>query len=693
MNNKSFFNVYTEYEILKYQFENGFKANKSYMSMNINYSHYSDKRHNINEFEFNCCECHETYPAEELTFNNGKIICKCGAKFAPEDLKPGVQTWLNRVNQYKMHNLRNDTFNRVSVPTVISSKYFYCPKCRTTHELKDMPIENGQRLCSCGELYSFDEVKITHLEDHMSTFGDVFFDNNKITMTFSKYYSTVNGQGIFYWQDGRQRLTMNLETGFSYITNAGHCYRMFNDYYRRNNNGKNAPKMYNSTYSCTSNDTLICVAQAKAEMLVKKYSQYTNLAMLIEKRHYTLKQIIFDRLLKQMDKYMTEYYNNKFSYRIKSFEECVGEPKNVVRELKGNWRKSLINMYDSHLLVLHNRFINLDYKDLKYTALDIINNIQWIEEKRNYKKLPREANNIGLEYICNSVDVSKKLRKKIAAFLDSNEGMTYDRLSDKAYTFVNICKKFKNKENINKIFDSILNASSRDLRARYDANEATMNLWLNYRNETYVSNCNPKELSRKLDLMDDSRRMIINIRNVFGEDWDLNSIKFYNEQQFHDDLVRITTSEDYVYLLNKDKNERQMKPFEMEKDIYELEEIENDIYIARNRAILTNIGSAMGICVGGYGGQVESGRCRIAYIKENGIYKVCIELNGRKNKETNEYQYTIVQAKLQYNDLCVTDETYFNKVKEWAERNNITIDTNDMNIVNENRRQIQAVEF
>ena len=71
MNNTSFFKTYTNYEILKYQFENGIKTNKSYMSMNFNFSHYSEK-HNINEFEFNCCECHETYPAEELTFNNGK---------------------------------------------------------------------------------------------------------------------------------------------------------------------------------------------------------------------------------------------------------------------------------------------------------------------------------------------------------------------------------------------------------------------------------------------------------------------------------------------------------------------------------------------------------------------------------------------------------------------------------------------
>lgn len=692
MNNKSFFKVYSEYEILKYQFENGIKTDKSYMSMGFNFSHYKNN-HRIDEFEFKCCECDEVYQATELTFNNGKLICKCGAKFAPEDLKPGIRSWLNNVIEIKMHNLNNDTFNKVSVPTVINSEYFYCPKCRATQRLNDMPIENGQRLCSCGELYSFDEVKITSLEHHMSTFGDIFFDNNKITMTYSRYYSSVNAQGIFYWQDGRQRLTMNLETGFSYMTNTGYCYRMFNEYYRRNHDGKNAPKMYNCTYSCSANDTLIGVVQAKVDMLMKKYSQHTNLAIFIEKRNYKLKQIIFNKLLEQMDKHMTKYYNNKFSYRIKSFEECVGGPKNVVMTRKGLTRKSLINMYDSHLLILHNRFINLDYNDLKYTVSDIINNIQWVEEKRNYKKLPREANNIGLEYMCNSVNVSKKLRKKIAAFIDSSEGKIYDRLSDKAYTFVNICKNFKNKENINKIFDLISSANGRDLYARYDSNEATMNLWLNYRDETYISNCNATELSNKIDLMDDSRRMITNIRNVFGTDWDLNSIKFYNEQQFHDDLVRITTSEDYMYLINKDKNERQMKPFEMEDDIYELEEVENDIYIARNRAILANIGSAMGICVGGYGGKVETGHCRIAYIKEDGIYKVCIELNRIKNRKTNEYQYTIVQAKLQYNDLCVSDGVYFNKVKEWAERNNIEIDTEDMNIVNEKRRQIQALEF
>ena len=49
MNNKSFFKIYTDYEILKYQFENGIKTNKSYMLTNFDYSHYREK-HNINEY-------------------------------------------------------------------------------------------------------------------------------------------------------------------------------------------------------------------------------------------------------------------------------------------------------------------------------------------------------------------------------------------------------------------------------------------------------------------------------------------------------------------------------------------------------------------------------------------------------------------------------------------------------------------
>ena len=687
MNNNSFFKSWNQCEVTQYEFENDNIDNKSYIESTWTYDSFSNNN-KLDAFELNCRECHETYNLSELTFKNGKLICKCGAKFTPEDLRPEIKTWFNGEDNIKMHNLKNGTFNKVSVPTLINRKFFYCPKCRTTHKLENMPLENKQRLCSCGELYSFDEVKIIASDNHISTFGDVYLDNNKITMTFSKYFCSITREGRYYWQDGRQRLTMNLETGFSYLTNTGNCYTMYNNLYRRNHDGKNGPKMFNCTYCGYSNDTLVCVAQAKTEMLYNKYSQYDNLIKFMNKKHYTLKQIIFNNMLEKIDEHMTNYYNNKYSYHIQSFKECVGEPKNVVRQYSKNAPKSLINMHDSHLLVTHNRFINLNYHDLKFITSDIIFNIQHTEIKRNYAKLPRETNNIALEYICKSVNASKNLRKKVSAYLTEGKGLEYNRISDSLYSFVNICRHFKNKENINKIFDTLTDVNNRKRYLRYESNGHAMNLWLQYRNETYISNCNIKELENKLQLMDDSDRMINSIRKVFGADWDLNSIKFYNEQQFHDDLVRITTSEDYVYLLNKEKNEQQMKPFEMEDDIYDLEEIENDFYIARNRAILTNIGSAMGICVGGYGKSVETGHCRIAYLKENGIYKVCIELKGYKNKETKKYEYTVVQAKMQHNGLVADNSEYYTKVMDWVNRNGLAIDTHDMMIKQSRRNTV-----
>jgi hypothetical protein len=98
--------------------------------MTMNYNNYCNykEQHYIDEFEFNCCECHETYPATELTFNNGKIICKCGAKFAPEDLKPGVKTWLHRVNEFKMHNLRNDRYENISETALLTLKNKVLPR-------------------------------------------------------------------------------------------------------------------------------------------------------------------------------------------------------------------------------------------------------------------------------------------------------------------------------------------------------------------------------------------------------------------------------------------------------------------------------------------------------------------------------------------------------------------------------------
>jgi hypothetical protein len=84
----------------------------------------------------------------------------------------------------------------------------------------------------------------------------------------------------------------------------------------------------------------------------------------------------------------------------------------------------------------------------------------------------------------------------------------------------------------------------------------------------------------------------------------------------------------------------------------------------------------MHICVGGYGHTVKNGNCRIAYIKANDEYKVCLELRKIKNKE--KVQYELHQAKLKYNSLVGSDEEMHNIVKDWCEKHHIKILTNDM---------------
>ena len=47
-------------------------------------------------------------------------------------------------------------------------------------------------------------------------------------------------------------------------------------------------------------------------------------------------------------------------------------------------------------------------------------------------------------------------------------------------------------------------------------------------------------------------------------------------------------------------------------------------------------------------------------------------------------KYTIIQAKMQYNKLVAEDKFYYNKVLEWATRNNIEICTRDMEMDSNN---------
>ena len=663
--NNNFFKKYSTLEFKRYEFEHDMSIERPY----ITEEYYYRYRYTMEGYSLYCPACKEKHNVSELSFMNQKIVCKCGASYAADELGAYMHDYMNS-NNWMNHNIANDTFNKVSVSTILGNK-LYCSKCHSTHHFSDLQLDGKQRVCTCGEKHSFDDLKLVAGDCCTAyTAGNIYYDGHKITISFLEYYTDINGNGQYYWQSGGQRLTMNLETGFSYLYNDGYRYREFNRTYKRDH-GTNAPKMFNCTYSCCAN-TLELTVSAIMNTLMIKHTDKPNLISLINKRRGRLSRMLFSKLFKQVDDYMTAYYNNKYSYRIKS-----------LMELSNNEFRN----YESWMLPLRNRFINASKNQLE-KARDIVQVIKQTENKRNYKRLSREANEIDYEFICKTTKLSKKLKKEIYSQLQN-------RYQIPAYIeqFAVFTKFFKNKENINKVYNTFKRESSNYFCYTYRMTDNVMKLWMSYRDEQYLSNLEGQELRDKLNEMSDAMHLINKLRKVYGSDWDINSVRFHNEKQFHDEFVRLTNSEEFLRLYNAEAYEKERKPFEMEDDIYELEK-DTEIQIARNRATLTNIGQAMGICVGGYGGQVESGRCRIAYLKVNDKYEVCIELNKHKNPETKKFEYTIVQAKLRYNELVGKKEFYYNIVKEWADKHNIRINTYDMEVHNEVKTTVNVgVEF
>ena len=656
LNNNNFFKKYSTLEFTRYEFEHDMSIERPYITEKYSYKH----RYTMKDYSLYCPACKETHDVSELSFMNQKIVCKCGASYAADELGAHMHDYMN-YNNWTNHNIANDTFNKVSVSTLLGNR-LYCNKCHSIHYFSDLQLDGKQRVCTCGEKHSFDDLKLISGNCYTAyTAGNIYFDGHKITISFLEYYTDINGNGQFYWQNGGQRLTMNLETGFSYLYNDGYRYREFNRTYKRDH-GTNAPKMFNCTYSCCAN-TLELTVSAIMNTLMVKHIDKPNLIKLINKRRGRLSRMLFSKYFKQIDDYMTAYYNNKYSYRIKS-----------LMELSNNEFRN----YESWMLPLRNRFINADKNQLE-KARDIVQVIKQTENKRNYKRLSREANEIDYEFVCKTTKLSKKLKKEIYSQLQN-------RYQLPAYIeqFAVFTRFFKNKENINKVYNTFKSESSSYFCYTYRMTDDVMKLWMNYRDEQYLSNLKGNNLRDKLSEMSDAMRLINRLRRVYGSDWDINSVRFHNEKQFHDEFVRLTNSEEFLRLYNAEAYEKEIKPFEMEDEIYELEK-DTEIQIARNRATLTNIGQAMGICVGGYGGQVECGHCRIAYLKLNDAYEVCIELNKHKNPETKKYEYTIVQAKLRYNELVGKKEFYYNIVKNWADKHNIKINTYDMAVYNEKK--------
>ena len=633
---------------------------------------------------FHCGHCDYKYAIKDLTFKNQTVQCKCGEVTSLSDLRPYRMTddyHSNREVDTIIHNVNNGTLNKFNVPTIIDNNEFYCPECHEIKNIHSYKKDNGYLYCDCGASYTFDECKLQYYKGSMRAFtGDIYFDEDKISISIIKGFADTNRFNKYYWSTGATRATINLKTGYSYQSNTGCCYNDFNKAWKRYHGmDSNAPKMFNATYNAFAWEQLNDLCSLKMRQLQVKYVNHPNLVRFIQKNKYKLSNIIRYNLTKQIDDYMTNYYNTKLglSYRIKSFKEIVDLD---LTEVIFNEKYT----YDIlHMLVLHNRFINADYANLTKTLPRALDFLKFNKISNKYTKLNRETNQPIYDLCSAFVKVSKSLRKRMTNdIVNALEPLSYD---DKFFTFLIVANNFKNKENVNKLYNLIMN--NRGNCHYYRANNS-LDLWFKFRDEKYISNIKTiKEFSEKLNHMRDSIYTIQRIRTVYGQDWSEDSVKFHNEKQFHDDLVAITNSQHFRELMDAKRKAELSEPFKMEDEVFKLQN--KDITIALNEYELSKIGSEMHICVGGYGYDVRNRGCRIAYIKHEDRYMACLELRVSSSKK--ETTYTLYQAKLKYNELVGTNEKYYKIVSDWCETNNIKISTDDM-IQRFNNNQKQIVE-
>lgn len=646
-------------KLLRYKFENDTK-NKPVIHFRQGWFHREKSK-----YVLACPNCKEQHDIADLHYENKQLVCKCGARYSKEDVVSELETYCYYTERI-MHNISNNTMRKVNVPTLISEEYFYCPECHKTTHIDNLPIENKQRVCPCGKHYSFDEIKLSVVNDKTINSANIYFDDNKISVSIVAIYSALTVDRNFYWQTGNMRFTMNLETGYSYITHKGFYYTEHNDIYQHRNPGKKAPVMMNCSYM-DEEHYLNEYVNGKIEELIAKYVDNKNLVKIILNKRHILRQKFMNKTFELLDNEMTKYYNNKYSYGIDTLSSSINKHMS----------------YSMAYLPLRNRFINLTYRQIEEELLPILDSIKSMDSKyrsKAYKALHREANDIALEYIARSAKASKNLRKRISKKLQGDsEHTNYIYQGNRYFVFVSLARHMRNKENINKLYKTIIED---DVRYNYSSdiifNPNIIKQWLKFRDEKYISNLTVSELGEKSTYIRNAMGHIKNIKKVYGEDWK-NPVEFRTEKQYLNDIQTIENSEHFKELKREIANKAQLVPFKLEKSALDLTEPENNIHIAKDKLTLSQIGSSMNICVGSYGNYVEGGTCRIIYFVEDDQPIACLELQKRgKTADKKDYKYALVQAKLRGNELVGHNHEMHSKVVAWCERHNIEIDTPDM---------------
>lgn len=579
---------------------------------------------------------------------------------------------------YNSHNLLNKTYGKKNVPTIRQNGYIfnnimYCPHCGKMHSEIDysgtiaildnknhlryrVKIENIDKfIClKCNSIYSLEDVKIIDGRiEHV--YANVFIDEDKISLAYKYMYNSINKNGNFYYEDGYTKITFNTKKGYSYTTNKGYAYKSLKRTWERYE--KTPPVMFNSTYTFADGAETIIHNIVDCNIIEEyKNMDKEDLLKIFTDNNKDEYKIVRQKQCELIKYISNELYNKvqqNFSYKIPEHIKQVYEehPVDAIRFLKNFNRYVNIKPNEKIINILMDKAYNLKRNKIDREEINLINQLLKID-------------NI-------------KLGKKTRALVQKNQ---YNQI---LFNFVPVLLCFKNIGNINKLINEVLaNHTNRTLLFYSNDFADTIRLWLNFRDENYVTKkvieiIKSIDKDKKVNLMRDSFYMIRRVQREVA-DFDVKEyIEFKNEKQFHDDLTKFVNSDEYQNLADK---KQASIVFDLDKDIFNLENKDENIFIATNSLELKKIGRQMGICVGSYTDLVIKNRCKIAYIMDenNEEYKACLELKEIKTK--NKIKYSLVQAKLKYNRLPCENMEIYNKIKKWTDSNSISIDTYDMEL-------------
>lgn len=347
---------------------------------------------------------------------------------------------------------------------------------------------------------------------------------------------------------------------------------------------------------------------------------------------------------------------------ILNYEEEPNELYNT--KLNTNITYELVNiliMYNQNPYISHNKFSALSslFNANNYISKIIVRNVSKIRniniEQQSFKK-------IGIK--------TKSEKKSMSRLLYSNKDMSV------IFVAKNILRKFNNKDNKNKMLSFLINIAENN-GFYYNSqvfifNNQYMDDLIKKHGETAFVNAISKienNRSNNFYLYSDTINNYEKIKKFIPE-YELPS-KRLRLKDLHDKISKDATKLRQP-LVNYGYDEKFLERFD--------NKVIDDVTfeVAKSNHKLTEIGSQMNICVGGYNNYVEAGDLFIVSMKKDNEYVGCLEI---------QIDSKIYQAKYKRNDLIANHEDLYDAFKIYTKIANLGFTSRDVKREDQNNTE------